>query len=42
LLTIAVPTPSNADSFVCQDIRDRRNELANTICDNAARRTVQA
>ena len=42
MLTIAVPTPRNADSFVCQDISARRMELANTICENAARRTVQA
>ena len=42
LLTVAVPTPSNSDAFICQDIRDRRTELANTICENAARRTVQA
>jgi len=41
LLTVAVPTPSNSDAFICQDIRDRRTELANTICENAARRTVQ-
>jgi hypothetical protein len=41
LLTVAVPTPSASDAYICQDIRDRRTELANTICDNAARRTVQ-
>lgn len=42
LLMIAVPTPSNADSFQRDDLRDHRNALANTICENAAQRTVQA
>ena len=42
LLTIAMPVPANADSFVRQDLFDRRDELTKTICENAAQRTVQA
>lgn len=42
LLVIAMPVPANADTHIAGDIRAHRMELANTICENAARRLVQA
>ena len=42
LLTIAMPVPANADAGIRDDIQAHRRELASTICENAARRTVQA
>lgn len=41
LLTLAMPVPANADTSIREDIYAHRRELANTICENAARRTVQ-
>ena len=42
LLTLALPVQRNADASMSEDIYARRRELAETICENAARRLVQA
>lgn len=42
LMTIAMPVPTGADVHTSRDICDRRNEILETVCNRAARRTVQA
>jgi hypothetical protein len=42
LLTLALPLPANADTSIREDIYAHRRELASTICENSARRMVQA